>query len=150
MAKKHAKYCAVKIGTSTVVGLGTWSLNGVTIDDIGVTAFGDTFKQFEDGLKDGGTISFDGWWDCADVTGQEALRYAQNQGTNLTTLRLYIDNTSYFEPCQTTGYWSPTTTSGADTYPSYVEIKSCPLNAANDNVIRVTFEAKVSGCMVLI
>lgn len=150
MAKKHAKYCSVKIGTSTVVGMGSWSHNGVTIDDIDVTAFGDTWKKFEDGLKDGGSISFEGWWDVADVTGVEYLRYAANQGTNITNLRLYIDNTSYFEPCQTTGYWSPTTTTGADTYPSYVEVRSCPLNAAVADVIRVSFELKVSGAMVLI
>lgn len=150
MAKRIGNKCKVTLGSSIVVGMGTWTLNGVTADKIEVTAFGDDWKSYMFGLRDGGEISFDGFYDPDDVPGQDALRRSNLFNCNLTNLRLYIDDTSYFTPCQTTGYFSPVVTSGAPTRPSYVNITYYDVKADKANVAQCSFRATVSGLMVLV
>jgi hypothetical protein len=147
---KSGRYCAVKIGTYTVLGQGQWSLSGVTADQLDASEFGLEWKQFEFGMLDGGQISFSGLFDPADSTGQEALREANIENTDMTTLRLYVDNTSYYEPCQTSGYLSPSTTSGASTEVSHVNIISFDISADKSGLMQTSFTAKVSGAMVLV
>lgn len=150
MAKKKGAGFSVKLGANLIVGMGSVSLNGIQVDQMETTAFGDTWKQFMSGMKDGGDLSFDGFYDPADVTGQEALRVANLNGTDITNLRVYIDNTSYFEPCQTTGYFSPALTSNQQTQKSYLNIVSYDVKAGKADVASTSFKAKVSGCMVLV
>ena len=150
MAKKTGKDCAVKLGSTLIVGMGAWSLNGIKSDELDTTAFGDNWKTFMFGLRDGGDLSFDGFYDPADSTGQEILRVANLNQTNITTLRLYVDNTSYFEPCQTTGYFSPTLTSGQATQKSWINVSSYDVKADKSGMMQTSFKAKVSGCMVLV
>ena len=102
MGLKVGRDAAVKLGASTIVGQGTWSMNGITLDQLESTSFGDSWKKFVLGMRDGGTLGFNGFYDPADTTGQEALLNYQINGTEVTSLRMYIDNTSYWEPCQTT------------------------------------------------
>lgn len=148
MAKKVGYLCAVKLGTAKVQGMGTWSLEGITADQMETTEFGNNWKTYEFGQKDGGTLSFSGLADPADTTGQEALMYGNVQNTDITDLRLYVDSTSYWCPCQTTGYWSPTTTTGADTILSAVNVSSFSLKADKAGMLTIDFSAKISGCMV--
>ena len=150
MSYRSGKDCAVKLGTSTVVGMGTWSIEGITADQMDASAMGDNWKSFEFGMKDGGTISFSGLADPDDVTGQEVLQLANIANTDLTTLRLYVDNTSYYVPCQTTGYFSPTNTTGIDTKLSWVNVTSFSINADKADLVKIDFTAKVSGVMVLV
>lgn len=150
MSYRSGKDCKVTIGTNTVVGMGTWSIAGITADQIDTSAMGDNWKTFEFGMKDGGTITFDGLADPDDVTGQEELQLANIANTDMTTLRLYIDDTSYYEPCQTTGYFSPTNSTGIDTRLSWVNIVSYDINADKADVVKVSFTAKVSGMMALV
>ena len=150
MSKRVGKDCAVKIGTNTVVGMGTWTMSGITADQLETTEFLSEWKEYDFGLKDGGAISFNGLADPDDTTGQEALREANVENTDLTTLRLYVDNTSYYEPCQTTGYLSPSTTTGAATVASHVNIVSYDISADKAGMLQCSFSAKVSGVMVLV
>lgn len=150
MGKRLGKNCSVKLGSDTVVGIGKATINGVSVDDVDFTAFLDDFKQMESGLKDGGTISFDGYCDVDDVTGQEALRYYQNEGTDITNLFIYVDNTSRFEACQTAGYWSPNTTQNASTVTSSCRITSVQIDAAVADSLKISFEAKVDGIYVFV
>lgn len=150
MAKKVGKDCKVAIGSTKVLGMGTWSLSGIAADQLESSEFGDNWKTYEFGMKDGGTIAFNGFFDPADTTGQNALRLANLNNTDITNLRLYVDNTSYFEPCQTTGYFSPAVTSGSDTKPSSVNIVSLDVSADKSGLMTATFNAKVSGVMVLV
>ena len=150
MAYKSGKDCKVKLGTNTVVGIGDWSITGITADQMDSSAMGDNWKTFEFGMKDGGTISFSGIADPADTTGQETLQLANLANTDLTTLRLYIDDTSYYVQCQTTGYFSPTNTTGIDTVLSHVNVTSYDITADKADLVKVSFTAKVSGCMVLV
>lgn len=137
MAAYVGRNCKVTLGASTVVGMGTWSMDGVTIDQIDTTSFGDVRKTFEAGMQDGGQITFDGWFDATDTNGQTALRSANLAGTHVTTLRLYIDNTSYF---------TPTTTNPA----SYILVTSYTVSTATADVVKTKFTCKVSGAMELI
>jgi len=151
MAAIVGKDGKVALGSNTVIGMGTWSIDGMNTEEFDASAFGDTWKIFEYGMKDGGTISFNGLYDPADYTGQNALALAQVFNSAITSLRLYINNTSYFEPCQTTLYWGPTgfaVTTGVPTVKSSVRITSHTVGLDKSGLGTVSFTAKISGVMV--
>jgi hypothetical protein len=150
MSKRVGKNCAVKLGSATIQCIKSWNLDGITADQIEGTVFGDNWKSYEFGAKDGGTIGFEGFLDPDDVTGQIPVMLANIGNSDITDLKLMIDNTSYYEPCATTGYFTPTITSNADTVYSYVNVTGFSINVDNAGLINISFEGKVSGCMVLI
>jgi len=146
---KIGKDCCIKIGSTKMVGMGTWKLDGITADQIETTAFTDNWKGFKFGAKDGGTISFSGLFDPTDTTGQVAMMLANMQNSELKNLYLYVDSTSWYEPCQTSGYFSPSNTTGWDTIKSYVNITSYNVSADKAGMVQIDFTGKVSGVMVL-
>lgn len=150
MAYKSGRNCKVTMGTNTVVGMGNWQIGGITSDQLETSSFGTQWKTFDLGMTDGGTVTFAGLYSSGDTTGQEALKLANLQNTQVTTLRLYVDNTSYYVPCQTTYYFSPDTTTGADSILSHVKIQSYDITADKGDMVKISFTAKVSGCMVLV
>jgi len=97
---KSGKDCKVSLGATQVLGMGTWDLNGITSEQFDNSEFGDNWKTFLFGMKDGGQVTFSGLYKPSDETGQQPLMDANLENTDITTLRLYVDNTSYFEPCQ--------------------------------------------------
>ena len=142
----------VTLGSDTIVGMGMWSMSGMTTDQYEASEFNDNWKEFVFGQKDGGTISFSGFFDPTDNTGVYELIEAQNENTDLTDLRFYLDDTSYFHPGSTAGYLSPHTgqDTGMDTPGgSYVNIISVSIEADKGGLVSIDFEAKVSGVMVL-
>lgn len=151
MAYLSGKNAAVKIGTSTVVGMGNWNISGITADRLETSAFGTQWKTFSLGMLDGGTITFSGLYSNSDTTGQDVLKLANLNDTQVTTLRLYIDNASYYVPCQTSGYFDPNnTTAAGDSVLSHVKIESWSVVADKGDMVKIDFTAKVSGCMVLV
>lgn len=141
----------VTLGANTIVAMGTWSLSGITADQMESSAFGENWKTYEFGMKDGGQISFNGFLDPADTTGQQALQKANIDNTDLTSLRLYVDNTSYYEPCQSTGYFAPGSLStGQDTVLSNINITSYDISMDKSGLATISFTGKISGVMVLI
>ena len=148
---KVGRDCKVTLGTYTVLGLGTWSMDGITADQMESTEFGVKWKTYKFGMNDGGTISFSGLCDPADVTGQNVLRACNLNKSDITNMRLYIDNTSYYEPCQTTSYFGPGALStGYDTIKSCVNVTSYNIKADKSSLVSVDFSCKVSGVMVLV
>jgi len=150
MTVYSGKDCKVTIGSATVVGMGAWSITGITSEQIDSSAFGTTWKTFEWGMKDGGTVSFNGFADPGDTTGQEELIQAQIEATDLTTVRFYIDSTSYYTCNATTGYLSPSTTTGNDTPISVLNITSHDISADKGGLVAISFTGKASGPLVLI
>lgn len=150
MAVQVGKDAKVALGSATVAEMGTWSIDGIQTDEFDASAFGDEWKQYEYGMKDGGTVSFNGHYDPADTTGQRALMQANLYNSALTDLKLFINDTSYFVPNQTTGYFSPSLTTGAPTVPSNVKITSLSIGADKSGLETITFSGKVSGLMVLV
>lgn len=140
----------VALGEDTVVGIGTWAIDGITAEEFDASAFGDDWRKYKYGMKDGGAVSFNGHYEPTDVSGQQALQQANLYNSALTDLRLYIDNTSYFTPCQTTGYFSPDLSTGAPTTASSVNITSFNIGLDKSGLGTISFTAKVSGVMVLV
>ncbi len=155
MAKKVGKDCKIQftIGNTlhTLNYMGAWSITGISTDQIENTSFTDTWKQWSFGLKDGGQISFNGFLDDCSTTGQYGLMVANLQNSNITRIKLFVDKTSGYVPCQTTSYFSPKHTAGGsyDTQLSYVNITSYDITSDKSGMVSVSFTGKVSGCMVL-
>lgn len=151
MAVKVGYLGKVTLGSTTIVGMGTWSISGIVADQMESSAFGDNWKSFEFGMKDGGTVSFDGFLDPADSTGQQALQKYNLDNTDVTSLRLYVDTTSYYAPSQSTSYFAPGTLStGQSGKVSHVNITSYDISMDKSGLATVSFTAKVTGVMVLI
>jgi len=150
MSKRIGNKGKVTIGDNRVVGIGTWTINGISSDKIEVTELGDDWKSYMFGLKDGGDVGLDGHFDPDDAQGQEMMRLANLYNSQLTSLKFWIDNTSFFMPCQTTGYFSPTLTTGAPTRVSYINVTSYDVKKDKAAVDTTTFKGTVSGVMVLV
>ena len=149
-SKIVGKDCKVTLGAYQVLGLGTWSMDGITTDEFESTEFGDEWKTYEYGAKDGGTITFNGLRVLGDTTGQDALLAAQLYNSTLTNLFLFDGATSHWEPCQTTGYWSPALTTGAPTQLGSVRITQISINNDKSALGQISFTGKVSGPMVFV
>jgi len=138
MAKATGKDCKIMRGaTSKVLGMGTWDMPGVSTDLLETTEFGDEWKTYLAGLKDGGEISFEGFFDPADTDGQKYLRDANLYGSQITDLRFYVNSASYFAP-KTTG---PA---------SFLLVTKWSVKADKSGLMQTSFTAKVSGAMELI
>ena len=148
---KVGKDGKVTLGATTVVGMGTWSLDGVSVEEFDASAFGDEWKSFKYGMKDGGTVSFNGHYDPTDSTGQQMLQLANLYNSALTDLRCYVDDTSYFVPSQSTSYFAPGAYStGMPGKVSTVTITAFNIGADKSGLETVSFTGKVSGLMVLV
>jgi hypothetical protein len=151
MAVKVGRNCKVTLGSNKIVGLGTWSMDGISADTIESTEFGEYWKKFEFGLNDGGNVTFSGNYDPADTTGQMTLQAANLNKSDIANMRLYVDQTSYYEPCQTTGYFGPGALStGYETMKSWVNVSSYNVKADKSGLVTSDFTCKVSGVMVLV
>jgi len=141
----HAK---VTIGENTIVGLGAWSITGGSIAELDDTAFGNAEAQTLRGLRTGGAVAFSGSYKKDDVTGQDKIRDAYWLKSDLTTLRFYVDNTSYYTPNSTTaaGGGLP-----AETMVSHIKIWSEPnISIEKSGLATIEFAGKVDGAMRLI
>ena len=150
MSLRSGKDCVVKLGAVTVVGMGTWSIDGITADQMDASALGDDWKTFKFGMKDGGQVTFSGLCDPDDVTGQDVLKAANANNTDITDIRFYADDSSYFAPNATTGYLTPANTTGNDTLKSHVNVTSFSLSADKSDLMKTSFTCKVSGSMAYI
>lgn len=137
-APKIGKNCSVKLGGTAVVGIGNWEMTGVQMDVVEVSAMGDTFKAYLAALADGGQVTFAGYYDPTDSTGQTAMETYCEAGTIVTSLRLYVDSTSY---------WTPATTSQTG---SGVIITNYRVTADKSGLAQVSFTGKVTGKLALV
>ena len=131
------KDCKVTLGANKVLGMGTWTMGGVSTDLLEATELGDNWKRFELGLKDGGEVSFSGFYDKTDTTGQDALRTANELGTSITDVRFYVSASSY---------WTPTTTNPL----SSCLCTSWSIGAEKAGLVTAEFGLKVDGKLELI
>lgn len=138
MAFKAGKDAKVTLGSSTVVGMGNWKLNGITVDLLESTAFGDSAKQFMTGLLDYGTVEFGGLYDPADTTGQAILMSGLQNNSKIGTIRLYVDNTSY---------WTPNVTAVSA---AGMLVQSCPIGTDKGGLATISFTGKCTGPWVLV
>lgn len=138
MASKSGFAAKVTMGTYTIAGMGSWSMDGISRETIEDTAFGDTVKKYVFGFMDGGSLTFDGNYDPADSTGQAILNSACVNASALGSgsIRLYIDNTSY---------WTVASNG------QLLVTKANAISMEKNGLGKISFSAKVSGAaMVLI
>ena len=67
-----------------ILNLTNWSLSQPGPELIDATVFGNDWKQDKIGIRDGGTLTFGGYFDWADSTGQRFLSSKWNQGVAIT------------------------------------------------------------------
>lgn len=138
MASKSGFAAKVTMGTYTIAGMGSWSMDGLSRETIEDTAFGDTVKKYVFGFMDGGSLTFEGNYDPADSTGQAILNSACVNASALGSgsIRLYIDNTSY---------WTVASNG------QLLVTKANAISMEKNGLGKISFSAKVSGAaMVLI
>ena len=142
-----------KVTVDTTVGkkklvaeMGNWSISGWQRDLIEVSAFQDVAKRFAIGLLDPGQVTFSGYYDPSNSSGQGKLIAAFTSGkkiSNSTTvgkacrkLRLWgSDDTSL----SNYGFWSVIGSSGA------FYITSMELGQEKSGVGSLSITAKVSS-----
>jgi len=105
MAVKIGRFASVKLnldglGDHTVLKIGSYTLSGITVDPVDVTAFGENAKNFIPGMVDPGTVELSGFYDPDDAEGQDALQTACENGTELTAgmIKFFVDDSTYFTP----------------------------------------------------
>ncbi len=127
----------------TVAELGTWSISGQSRNMIEATAFGDTVMKHRPGMLDPGTLSFSGFFDGSDSTGQVQLLTSLSSGAsidNTTTrtlhhLRLWANDDTSFESY---GYWSVEASSGE------IFITGYDVGTDKNGIATVNISAKIS------
>ena len=137
----------VTFGANNVLGMGTWSMDGLSIAQLDDTEFGDDYDQFEFGLITSGTVSFNGRYKKDDTQGQDLARQALIYKSDLTDVRFYVDSVSYYTPNSTTaaGGGLP-----AESPVSHLNVTGHNTSFDKTDLGNVDFEARVSGVMRLI
>jgi hypothetical protein len=131
------------VAPQTVAELGEWSISGISRNMIDYTAFGDTVAKHKPGMLDPGTVTFSGFFDRTDSTGQVQLITSLTSGgaiSNSTTrvlkhLRLWANDDTTFDGY---GYFSCTGSSGE------VYITSMETGTNKDGICTITFTGKVT------
>jgi hypothetical protein len=138
----------VSLGSDKIVGIGTWTVNLGSTDEFDASEFGDDWELIKFGMRRGGSISFNGNFYPEDTTGQNAAMQAFIKGTDLTDLRLYWSDNSYWAPNSTAGYFSPDLTTGAGTPAgSTARITACEITDDKSGLAKINFTARISGSM---
>ncbi len=140
--------CKVTLGSNTILGLGTWSFTGGSYAELDDTDFGDDDTKMLRGVRTGGTVSFSGKYKADDTDGQDKIRDAFWLKSDLTDIRFYVDDTSYYTPNSTTaaGGGLP-----AETMVSHIKILTEPnISADKAGVMTTEMEGKIEGAMRLI
>ena len=97
MSSVIGKLSKVMYGSVKIAGLSEWSMSGYEAQTLEDSEFGDSVQSFVfGGAGDPGTISFSGYHDPADTTGQAAFATACKAGTELSNLYFYETETKYW------------------------------------------------------
>jgi hypothetical protein len=132
MSLKIGTNATVKIGTTTVANMASWSIND-TRPVIEANPFGTTNREIAGTGNRTVNGSISGYLDIDDATGQDVINTAYDGRTTVSGFRLYVDSTNYYA-CDTA------TDSDAGVY-----ITSRNISAAQNEVIPVEFAFEVSG-----
>ncbi len=148
LESKIGRDAKVTIGSHTIVGIGTWGFSGGNYAELDDTEFGDDDTQILRGIRSAGSVTFSGNYKKDDTTGQDKIRDAYWLKSDLTDLRFYVDDTSYYTPNSTTaaGGGLP-----AETIVSHIKIMAEPSISFDKNGLgSIDFSGSVIGAMRLI
>ena len=145
---KIGRECKVTLGSNQILGMGTWTISGGSYGELDDTEFGDDSEQILHGIRTGGEVTFSGKYKAGDTLGQEMIKSAFWYRSNITDLRCYIDDVSYYTPNSTTaaGGGLP-----AETPVSHLIILTEPtINADKSDLVMTDFVCKLIGAMRLV
>lgn len=137
--------CKVTIGANNVLGMGTWTISGGSYGVLDDSEFGDQTEQILRGIRTGGTVRFSGKYKKDDTQGQDLLMLAYWSKSDLTDIRCYVDNTSYYTPNSTTaaGGGLP-----AGIEVSHIKILTEPtITSTVGELMSIEFEGRIIGAM---
>ena len=97
MSVRTGVFAKITIDNVIVAEMGSYTVSGFNRDTLEHTSFGSTVKKFVAGHVDGGDVSFSGFYDPADTTGQAVLRAAaeSNRIMGPGVLKVYVDTNHY-------------------------------------------------------
>jgi hypothetical protein len=116
---------------------------------IDFTAFGDEVMKHKPGMLDPGTISFNGWYDATDSTGQANIIRMLTSGTLIASssnsgspwgMKLWTNDDSNFDGY---GYFMVPAAANSGIY-----ITSMELGTNKDGLCSVAFTGKITGSMI--
>ena len=132
-------------GEKTVAELGEWRVSGISRDMVDVTVFGNTVKRMRPATINAGQITFSGFYDPTDSTGQARLiaalssgKYIGNATLNLKKMRLWNSDTTSAGSTGVYGFWSCSGSSGR------VYITSKDVGTDKNGVGTISFTGQVS------
>lgn len=136
MTVKIGKLASVELNGVIIAEIGSFVYSGFTVDQIDVTAFLDTAKDFIPSIIDPGEITITGNYDAADTTGQLALETAVENGTEFGPgeLKFRLDGSGV------SGYYLTPETGGV-----IIWTKSKTISTSATGVATVEFTGKLSG-----
>ena len=132
MSVKIGKLAKVVLNGATILGIGSFSFSGFSVDQVEVTAFGDQAKNFIPTIGDAGDVTVTGFYNPDDTTGQIALEAACIAGTELGpgVIKFYIDTNTYLTPSN---------------LGVIIITKTKAISMDKAGVAQITFSAKLSG-----
>lgn len=128
MAEILGRNSRIKLGTNTIAKMRTLSVT-IGNETIDITSFGDEWAKFARGMQNW-TASISGMMDLEDTYALQFIEAAEN-GTELASLRFYMDSSNY--------YYIDTVT---DTDASCI-VDSITITSDNNSV--VSFDATITG-----
>jgi hypothetical protein len=123
MAMQHGRAGVVHISSVAVAHVTAWSYSEA-VEEVDVTAMGDSAKSYQGGLRDG-TVNIECFWDAADA-GQEDITDGLAAGTAI-TVNLYTDGT---------------TDAGSPYYTGSITITSQEISSGVDSMITAKFTGR--------
>jgi hypothetical protein len=137
---KSGHNAKVTLGATQIIGIGSWGWSGCSVAMLDDTEFGDNYDDYVAGLVSCGEVTFNGNFKKDDTTGQNYLKSCFLNRLDLTSLRLYVDQTSYYTPNNTTaaGGGIP-----GETPIGHVKIKSCDISFDKGALGTISFTAQV-------
>lgn len=100
MSTYNGRDATVKYGTYTVAEMASWSLD-LSNEEIDTTSFGSTWGKSDVGMRKW-SLSVSGHYDPSDSTGQAMIEAAWAAASLINSVKIYVDNTSYWIPDVTT------------------------------------------------
>lgn len=131
MNTKSGTDATVKIGTTTVLALASWSFTDER-EALKAPVFGDTFNKVHGMGSRNISGSVSGYLATDDTTGQDVLVTAYEGGTTVSGFKLYVDDAIYFHA------------DGTDANDG-VYITSYNISAAQNEIIPVEFSFEIGG-----
>lgn len=139
MAAKPGYKGRCKFGATAIAGMVTWTYTGESRAVEDDSEFGDTIKTFIPLQIEGGEVTLTGNFLADTDAGQQALRTYFVAGTEITDLRLYINEIGVL-------YFTPDSTTTPASFATITKVQDMALNSKS-GLMTITCTMKISGML---